>query len=267
MNVSKSTLALALALIAGQASAQYAELSKKVSNFTNSDCKKTDTCGLKSAEMRVIDYSILIKKTANDLPQYGTKMFASYETENLEDLETYGFAQFIQGCQYISKKEKNGEIKNYDVTQKEFMGSYINYSFPQMVMDGFNRDPLSWSFYPNRGRHDDYHVVDPSLDKGLYFKEYIPKENRLYISDRPDVVGFYPDSQRAYNMSVKFKLCLYKSADVPKFLADIYKIDFAKPIHCFEWASSNIWNYEKGRFEKHNDIAPFCKTLKHRPAH
>lgn len=250
---------LGLTLVAGQVSAKVITTSSETSKFINSDCKKNDTCDLKSFDVKVNQYLVTLGNEPLDSAVRGTMMSANYQTKTGTSVEKYGIGQFIQGCQYISRKQ-NGVVTNYPVTKREFMGKVIPYFHPTMAVDGFISDPLSWGEDAEAARHSTYLTKDPSgpwTADDYYNGRNTPADNRLYVVDRPGVAGFYADSQRAYNISLKFKICIYKSADVPREV-DPNSQDFAKPIHCVEWASSYVYNFDKGAFETLPDVVPYC---------
>jgi hypothetical protein len=263
LKVKSSLLLLTLMVSTGHAAVSLSTKSVQTNKFTNPDCALTDTCDLKSFEVKVTQYGV---KIDNDPETLGTKMVANYQTTKSSSIEKYGIGQFIEGCQYVSKLE-NGVVVNYPVIKREFMGEMISYFHPEMVVDGFIPDPLAWGEDANASRHSTYITKEPSGDftaKDYYNGLNLPRDNRLYVIDRPGVAGYYANSERAYNISLKFKTCIYKAADVPK---DVHftNTTFATPLHCVEWASSNVYNYEKGIFETLPEISPYCtdygKTL------
>ncbi len=229
------------------------------SKFINTDCKSNNTCSLKSFKMSITQYQVKFFEKEGTSTSYGTKMTASYETDKNSNLEKYGIAQFIQGCQFMSKIE-NGKVTRYPAIAREFMGKYIRYLHPKMEIDGFVPDPLSWSYDPKLSRHYSYYNKNPSqrdIVHDDYYGAKPPTESKLYVQDRPGVASFYADSTRAYNVSLKFKTCIYRSADVPT-VVDSKNLNFAQPIHCFDWASSYIYNFELGKFETLPEIDPYC---------
>lgn len=228
------------------------------SRFANTDCKDSNTCSLKSFDIHLEQYQVKFTDETGGWTSYGTKMVSSYETDNNVNLEKYGIAQFIQGCQYISKRE-NGAVTRLPVIVREYRGKTIPYFHPTMVIDGFTPDPLSWDDDPKHSRHfayfnkfpdreiqsADYHGVKPTLG------------TKLYVEDHPGVASYFADTDRAYNISLKFKTCIYRSADVSKDVAGD-NLEFAKPLHCFDWASSYVYNFEQGKFENLSELDPYC---------
>jgi hypothetical protein len=143
------------------------------------------------------------------------------------------------------------------------MGKTIPFFSKKMEIDGFTWDPLFRGAETKKLRHFYYLSIDPTVDYtgDDYYGIRGPVENKLYMVDHPGIAGYYADSDRAYNISLKFKTCLYKSADVPKEVIDRTSQDFAKPLHCLEWASSYVYNYSKNKFETLQEIAPYCNEF------
>jgi hypothetical protein len=185
-------------------------------------------------------------------------MVAKFETQYVSDLEKYGIAQFVQGCQYITRDE-NGVINNYPTIMHEYYGKIVPYFHPSMAIDGFMSDPLAWGKDVSKSRHHYYITKDPAKNYSGddYYGNRLPKNPILYLTDHPGVAGYYPAQKRAYNIAMKFKTCIYKAAEVPKVVNPL-SIDFATPIHCVEWASSYIYNFDKKKFETLPDIEPYC---------
>lgn len=250
------------ALTTSVALGQIERTPPRIQKIIHKDCKATDTCDLKSFEVKTSDYKITIPDPRGPLEQFGTKMVANYETTNKKSLEKYGIVQFMQGCQYLSRKV-DGVITNYPVIKREFMGKTIPFFSKEMEIDGFTYDPLYRGAVPKELRHFYYLSIDPTVDYSGkdYYGVRGPVSNKLYMIDHPGIAGYYPDSGRAYNISLKFKICLYKSEDVPREVLDRTSQDFAKPLHCLEWASSHVYNYEKNKFESLPEIAPYCNEF------
>src|SRR3989344_3129306 len=66
--------------------------------FNNTDCVKTNTCDLVRVLYEAEDYEILVDGSMS----YGTRLFAHYSVNTIDNLENYAFVQFIKGCQYDS---------------------------------------------------------------------------------------------------------------------------------------------------------------------
>ncbi len=89
----------------------------------------------------------------------------------------------------------------------------------------------------------------------LYYKEK-PTVPRLYVTDHPGT-SFLKGSV-AKNISLQFKTCLYRTSEIPEITTGD-EIDFAKPLHCFEWASSYIYDYKKNDFIKTSQLHSACQ--------
>lgn len=87
------------------------------------------------------------------------------------------------------------------------------------------------------------------------YGEQKPKLPQLYIVDHPGS-AFYINN-RAKNISLQFRTCIYRTKDVPKNVS-YNNAKFAKPIHCFEWRSSFVYNHYTEQFESPSYIVPAC---------
>jgi hypothetical protein len=257
MQISKSSLMLlTFTMLIGSVSAQTTTFNPKASRWVNSDCKKTNSCDLKSFELKTTDFRIDLP----DSPTFGTLMSANYETKDAATLEKYGLVQYVHGCQYISVKENN-VVKKYPVIKIQHFGEEIPYFFPKMVIDGWNTDPLSWSSDLGLSRHFNYFTKEQGIGRERNSKQYHgvnpATEGKLYVVDQPGLAAYYPDSERAYNMSVKYKLCLHKAKDVPiEVKSD--KVHLPNAIHCMEWSTSFIYDHFKEKYESKSEIDPHC---------
>jgi len=183
-----------------------------------------------------------------------------YQTDSVDHLEEFGVAQFMRGCVFDSRV-KNGEVTRFPGTTYQRSGKSIPFVFPNWQIDGFVNDPLQWGKVKSTGsRHDYYWIHEPGhrgAEKADYFGAEKPKEPRLWLTDYPEEGIYFPDSFSAHNVSLQFKTCIYKSADVPREVS-YDQINFAEPIHCFEWAISYIYDFETHKFDSPKGIDPYC---------
>ena len=213
----------------GTASAQQLFVyNKKIQKFVNRDCEKNNSCDLLQFTVITENYTVY----TDGKPNYGTRMYAEYETDKAENLPKYALVQFLKGCQFKSERDKNGMIKKYTISAVKSFGEYHTFHFPDWTIDSMDKNPV-------------YSVSRP-------FAAQIP---RLYITDRPSPV--FKDPKFAYNSSLWFRICLYKANDVPKETTRD-NIEFANPVICFLWSNSLIYNYHSGKFESPKTINPFC---------
>lgn len=222
--------------------------------FTNTDCKKNNTCDLKKVEYFVEDYRVGIDGGYN----YGTRFFARYNTDGTVNLEKFIFVQFIKGCNYTSRLV-NGEVEvAYDRVYPRDAGA-ITFKFDDWTIDSYDFDP---AYATNAGISRFYgyrwNIVPGSFSTKTekYYGEQKPKNPELYIVDHPGQ-AFYL-YELAHNISLKFRTCIYKTGEVP-INASHENINFAEPISCFEWGSSFVFDHSADEFKSSSDIAPACQ--------
>jgi hypothetical protein len=228
--------------------------------FVNRDCARTSSCHLLRASLLVERYSVSF---SGGETSFGTKMTARFESDSVAHLEEFGFAQFVRGCQYVSRRNA-GRIEN---SREIFLpwrdDRNIPYYFPTWTIDGPSHDPISWSFESHPvSRHSDYlwGAAPASLARAVEwtFGERRPTTSALFVRDLPGTASYDPLSGEARNISLELRTCIFKSADVPRDVpAD--RVAFATPLHCFDWSSSWEHDHETGRMESPEGIVPFCR--------
>lgn len=240
---------------------------EKILTFENTNCQSNDTCDLSEVKFKSENYQV---KVHGDLYQ-GTRLFAEYKTANLPALEKYGFVQFIKGC-HFSSKVINGKVQKELAYSRHFFGGTIAYTHPTFVIDSVDMDP----FY-NSDREPDqngfdldilkyryllyrWNTVPGSFDKKTqkYYGREKPITPSLYVTDYPGVANFSSSTREAHNISLKLKMCVYKTDEIPLQLKP-EEINFATPITCFDWSSSFIYDHENEKFEAKAEIDPFCE--------
>ncbi|OGN08426.1 MAG: hypothetical protein A3J46_05840 [Candidatus Yanofskybacteria bacterium RIFCSPHIGHO2_02_FULL_41_11] len=232
-------------------------LKRQREEFLNENCQVGSTCDLKRIDYLVEDYRVELQEG----PNYGTRMYAKYETDNVESLTEYVFVQFIKGCMFTSRVVGNQIINSLDIGRYLYRNSEkepaVIFKHPDWEIDSPDRDPVYYSI-SGSDRHSNYRWnTEPNsfLDETeKYFGQEIPEEPKLYIRDRPGTAFYARD--KAINVSLYFRLCLYKAKDVPVEPGIIN----TKPIHCFRWESSFVYDHEAGKFEYPYEIAPVCKS-------
>lgn len=225
------------------------------------DCEINKSCSLKQYSIHVQDYKIQF--TGGKL-SYGTRMFAEFETESLESLEEYAIVQTIKGCQFQSKKTSSGIEYIYSFA-RELFDDIVPFIHKSWQVDSVDKDPVynntpvefkeTWKtrigLYRWNKVANSYHQ-DTEV---LFYKEK-PEVPRLYVVDRPGT-AFY-ENGIAKNISLQFKACLYKASDIPE-IGHPDEINFSTaPLHCFDWASSFIYDHERHLFIKSEQIHPAC---------
>ena len=227
--------------------------------LTPSDCAADDTCDLKNFVLKMDTYRVHLPD--GTLP-YGTRMTAKYETGQISSLESYGLVQFLRGCQY-SNYYSGGQEKKVGDIDIDHYGSILPFHFTDWVIDGFVRDPMDWGDQPGiSSRHYFYrwNTVPGSFDQATakWFGQESPKNAILYVVDHPGTATYFPDTDSSSNISMLFRTCIFKAADVPRDVADS-DVNFARPIHCLDWNSSFIYNRKLGKMESPDGIDPFCR--------
>jgi hypothetical protein len=236
----------------------HVEYSKPVvQRFLNSGCQKNDSCGL--TEFSVITNEIEIWFSDDEFyPALGTVMTAEYKTDSVNSLEKFVIVQFIRGCVIYSVKNFYGNIEKSvsDTLFKFFDKKSVPFCFTDWVIDSVDVDPV-YNSDEDYGRHGLYRWNDvPGSFQAAtqhYYGEKKPSNPRLYVTDNVlprasyKAMGEY-NLERSVDVSLEFKTCIYRTADVPKE-TDENNINFAVPIKCFNWKSSYVYNWELKKYE------------------
>ena len=90
---------------------------------------------------------------------------------------------------------------------------------------------------------------------GHFYGEQKPRLAQLYVSDNVPLA--YVFDGVAQNVSLELRMCLYKTADVPRDMSS-NGIDLALPIACSVWRSSNVYDHEGKRFEHPKEVVATC---------
>ncbi len=249
-----SLLALAV-LFSASAQAQVSTISLKEKKWTNTNCAATNTCDLKEARVRIKDYKVLIDGSYS----YGTGLSAHYRTDAVANLENYVWVQWIKGCTFETKVVAGQTQVNYGVS-REFFGKNVTYLHPDQVVDSVDQDPV-YNSYEGHPRHYLYQWsrVPGSTerkDRELYGikKPTVPE---LYVMDHPGT-AFMLDGD-ARNISLEFKICLYRNADAPA-QARPEDGEYPGALTCFDWASSYVFNHATGAVENPAGLHPACQV-------
>lgn len=224
--------------------------------FENKDCEKNSTCSLKRVTYLVEDYKIKFAK--NDY-SYGTRLFAKYETDSVATLEDYAFVQLIKGCVFTSRIVDGELVRGYEYVMRLFGGQEL-FKFDDWIIDSDITDPVYSATAHGKSRHDlcKWNKVSGSLayETEKRYSDGPPPSPELYITDHPSTA--FLSNGTPTNVLMRFKLCIYKTSDVP-LSATPDDINFAVPIHCYEWESSFIYDHEQGKFEFHSPKITECK--------
>lgn len=236
--------------------------------FVNQDCKENDTCDLKEVRLNVEKYRIWVV----DGWHYGTSAIASYETDGVDNLENYSFVQFIRGCIFdsyffdsyfmedgsIRKLLGHSKAQFAEFDEEGKPKNYKTFCFPDWVIDSIDKDPVYYSF-PGFGRFyaRRWNTAPGSYDKKTekYYGEEKPDYPLLYLKDA--TTSAFDMETWAVNTSLEFKICIYKTKDIPLETTED-NINFAAPIKCFDWQNIYIYNHETREFEMKFERDPFC---------
>lgn len=231
----------------------YSQVKQKplIQIFKNSECEINETCDLKEFKLQTYDYSVQYP----DGKSFGTGAYISYKTDKVDQLEKYAVVQFIRGCSYYSDDDPNKDLVQI---KREFFGEISPFHHPDWVIDSVDKDPIYNSLSTgNRHRAYRWNTVPGSTNNATeaYYSEGIPSNPELYVRDLPGT-AFYLNG-RAKNLSLNFKVCLYKTADVPLETKQD-DLSFANPIHCFDWDSSFVYNHKLKKMERSKKLNPIC---------
>jgi hypothetical protein len=239
-------------------------LDKKEQSFTpdSKTCAEKNICDLKSVVFRV-EQMRSPAKDHDDIDIYGTDFYASYETTSIEMLQKYAFVQFIRGCVYRSHVGLGGNVETNFSVVRWYMGDG-RYPFRHLdwSLDSFDDDPVYSSESSQiEGRHYFSEWLDRSTHwkpgfVGNFYGEEKPTFPKLYVSDNAPIAYIY--AEVAQNVSFEFRMCLYKTADVPR-KARSDEIDFAVPIVCRDWESSNVYDHAQKTFAHPKGVVGVCQ--------
>ncbi|MEK7138645.1 MAG: hypothetical protein AAB799_00495 [Patescibacteria group bacterium] len=254
-------LVLTLSLMLTAASVLGAQMSKldilnhKEKVFANDSCRKTKTCDLKEVRYVVEDYMVVMIDGEYNL---GTRMFAQFETNSVRNLEKYVFVQFVKGCFFSSRIVDGQPVIEFDVRYLRDENNSVLFLFRDWVLDS-NSDPV----YPSEVSKPRLYwyrwntVKDSfSTETEKFYGVSKPRLPRLYVVDHPGTA--FVVNGRAKNISLEFKICIYREKDVPKKVSQD-NIDFAKPTDCFSWHSSFVYNHKTNEYESHSQIVSACR--------
>jgi hypothetical protein len=239
-------------------------LDKKEQSFVPDakTCAEKDLCDLKSVVFRV-EHMRSPAENKDDIEIYGTDLYASYETRSLETLPKYAFVQFIRGCVYRSLLGIDGKIETHFSIVRQYMGNG-RYPFRHLdwSLDSVDRDPV-YASEPSvpEERHYFSEWLEPSKQwkpgsAGNYYGEKKPYFPKLYVTDNAPLA--YVFSGVAQNVSFEFRMCLYKTTDIPRSTRPD-ELNFAQPIVCYDWKSSNIYDHAQETFDHPNGVVGVCQ--------
>jgi hypothetical protein len=226
-------------------------------------CAAKDICDLKSVVFRT-EQMRSPAENSDDIEVYGTDLYASYETRSLETLPKYAFVQFIRGCVYRSVLGADGKVGTYFSVIRRYMGNgRYPFRHRDWSLDSIDSDPIFTS-EPSEPeeRHYFSEWLSPSTHwkpgfLGHFYGEQKPTSPQLYVSDNAPLA--YVFDGVAQNVSFEFRMCLYKTTDVPRSVRSSNEITFASPIVCYDWGSSNVYNHMQKTFDHPKGVVGVCQ--------
>ncbi len=237
----------------------YAEVETVVQfdkTFVNKDCESTNSCELKNFRIKVQNSKVIFSDMS---PSYLTTSFMAYETKSIASLEKFGLVQFIKGCEFTSKAD--GTIL-YNIARKYFSET-VTFKHQEWVIDSDDLDALYNSNTENSDypRHALYRWNDVlgSFEQGgeHFYYQAPPSHPQFYVTDRPGTAFFDDDSGEAKNISLQFKSCLFKIEDIPNNTTPT-GLKPEQALKCFDWYSAYVYDHEKKKFNRKNEIAKPC---------
>ena len=215
--------------------------------FLNPDCDATDSCDLKRFTLSTAVNEIWFSDNPK-YPTYGNGVIMEYETDSVAALETYAIVQFKKGCVFETAKTSEGKIRRIVTDTVASFGEQIPFCFRQWVIDSQDSDP-AYNSDPDYGRFYFLRWNKPgSYDNRTqrYYGAVKPKAPVVYMSDYP--AGAFIAGSGIRNVALEFKTCIYKASNVPSETRR-EEVDFAKPIHCFEWQNVYVYDFAKASFQ------------------
>ena len=223
--------------------------------FNNKDCAARGSCALKLFRLNTVNFHVTMRDGSHG---YGTRMIACFETKDIKDLEQFGLAQFIRGCQYYSQS-KNGLVSYDDYVVATQSGETGPYRYRDWIVDGFVNDPLDWGADPAKPRHYYYWNRVPGWEAGQKSGDVFgiagPRGHLLCVRDLPG--SAFAEKDSAKNVSLELRTCLYKTIDVPREVA-LDALQSIKPVHCFDWSNSFVFDHARNEYQSPAGIAPYC---------
>ena len=209
------------------------------------------------------------------VPDHGSIFKAGFEAKNWNDLQKYGFVQFIRGCTFDSAEKANGIIERWvgDVTRN--FGKRITNTYPRWTFNTPTSDPLLDAPHEDDlslpgGRLRDYEwsaqMIEPVIQKRMKLKtilEYPPRMTtitpRLSITFLPATMAYMnTENSHFRNVAFEYKICLYHLKDIPLHVTEDSKMPEA--IVCQDWDSQFEYDFKSKeyKFRPNAGLHDFC---------
>jgi hypothetical protein len=218
---------------------------------TPEQCAERDICDIKEVGFRLTRFSLEIPKSFTTEVQYGTVLYASYETTSPETLPKYVFVQWFRGCAMDVNRYKGVTTKHFLLN--EHHGKKVSLCFPDWVIDRDAEDPVYSSDKSTPSRHYFAQWVDEQEKRAYTFPN--PKNIMIYGERKPTIpkLGIVDTHEPSYvlkwrngrvlarSVYLEFRTCLYKETDVPRTF-DEGKDTLPPAIACYEWKSDFVFD-------------------------
>lgn len=261
----------------------------------NKDCEKTKTCDLKRVTFTVENYGSNSHQGTRFIAGYETVavgdlenylfvqfirgcVFTTAENRKTGEVETrfdsvrrlFGkFQLFVHKDWDIDSSGQGGDPAYYtnlpDASKlaKDLAEHGESYRPPKSLRHFF----YMWNDKTTESGKNGETVI-PKLSTKLpddndtnFFGLSRPKNPLLFVDDEPSgttVMTISEDLLIVRNISLEFKMCLYKTGDVP--VGATPKDISAQPIVCIPWHSSFVFNHAQKEFESPPEIAQACRA-------
>ncbi|KKU79492.1 MAG: hypothetical protein UY04_C0007G0003 [Parcubacteria group bacterium GW2011_GWA2_47_7] len=250
----------------GQKTGISRALGTKEFTFENprSTCAVNDTCDLIRIIFRTEDHMLPVDPLVeDDVVMQSTHLFAGLATSDIAALTRYSFVQFTRGCMWHSYLNDKNEVETEFGVLRDFLGiTRIQHVFPNWVIDTSDTDPAYGTVPAFGDRHYSlqHAEVIPSWipdRQGKLFGEERPVIPFGYVTDTTGPAFYRPTSKSAENMSLEFRMCVFKTADVP-LVTNGTDLDSKKALTCFEWESKSVFEHFLLEFKRQKNINAEC---------
>lgn len=237
-------------------------------------CAERDDCDLKEVVFFEEDDELPPDpRLPGDFLARSTAFLAGIETTSVAALERYVFVQFIRGCMWSSVKHPDGSMTTRFNVVREHLGRRTHFVHREWTVDSMDREPV-YSAEGESGSRHFYLQWLPSRPawvpdrQGKLFGEETPTVPFGFVTDFPTPLATFRSldpntkigpniSGVAVNRSLELRMCLYRSADVPR-TTDGGTRGFGTPIVCHTWRSAHVFDHERGVFTSPEGIHGEC---------
>jgi hypothetical protein len=235
-------------------------MSEYIFNNVQPRCAPNNTCDLEKIIFRKRNFESTIEE--DGLRIVGTEMFIGMVARDIPTLKKYYFVQFTRGCMWDSYLNDDGSILTEFGVLRNFQGlQRIQHVIPRWAVDSVDTDPVYGSGGEGSSRHyflqtTDSIPEDIPLSQGKLMGEEDPTIPFAYITDSPGPATYYQPLKWAKNMSLEYRVCLFRAGDVP---VDGVGLDVQNAIACFEWESKNVFDHTTLKFATGGEIHKECR--------